>query len=142
MGNFILSGILDKKKIVIVAWKTCCKYLKEGGLGLKSLKTFNGASNLHLCWKLFQDNNIWSSLFASMVRRNNRVIKHSIKSSLWSSIKDNFGIVKDNTHWLIGTGKLTNFWLDSWLDEPLTLKFKIPEILHNTLTAKVQKTSF
>lgn len=44
MRNFIWDGNLEKKKVVIVAWKTCYKSLKEGGLGLKSLKTFNEAS--------------------------------------------------------------------------------------------------
>lgn len=124
MRNFIWSGNLEKKIFMIVTWKTCCKSLKEGKLGLKSLKTFNEASNLHLCWKFCQDNNNWPILIAFRVRWNNIIINHTIKSSLWSNIKACFGIINDNSHWLIDNGNLTKFWLDSWLDEPLALKFK------------------
>ncbi|XP_058751102.1 uncharacterized protein LOC131624142 [Vicia villosa] len=49
--NFIWSGSLEKKKMVTVAWKHCCR-LKDGGLGLKSLEVLNLAANLHLCWWL------------------------------------------------------------------------------------------
>lgn len=31
--NFIWSGNLDKKKILTVSWKACCKSIKQGGVG-------------------------------------------------------------------------------------------------------------
>lgn len=110
MRNFSWIGNLENKKVVIVSWKTCCRSLKEGCFGLKSLKTYNEASNLHLCWNFYQDKNGWSQLLASRVRRNNIIFTHNIKYSLWSNITTGFGKVKDCTHWLIVNGYLTNFF--------------------------------
>lgn len=42
---------------------------------------------------------------------------------------------------MIGNGDIINFWIDSYLDEPLALKFKIHDIYHNTLTSKVSDFS-
>lgn len=58
MKNFIWIGNLEKKKVVILAWKTYCKRKNEGGIGLRSLKTFNEAFNMHICWNLFQGTKI------------------------------------------------------------------------------------
>lgn len=49
MRNFIWSGCIDQKKLVTVVWKSCCKGLKEGRFGIKSLYYLNVATNLHLC---------------------------------------------------------------------------------------------
>lgn len=87
MRNFIWSRNIDQKKVVTVAWDTCCKGQNEWGLGIRSLKTFNVASNLHMCWNLCLENKSWSQLLASRVVRNHRAITHSIKSSIWSSCK-------------------------------------------------------
>lgn len=62
--NFIWSGSLEKKKMVIVAWKNSCQSLEEGGLGLKSLETLNSANNLHLSWNFVKGSSSWSSLLA------------------------------------------------------------------------------
>ncbi|CAI8601165.1 unnamed protein product [Vicia faba] len=82
MRNFIWSGNVDKRKLVTVKWKICCKNLKEGGLGIKSVKTFNDAANLHLCWRFLKDSKGRSKVLAARVRRNNHNIKYSIKSSI------------------------------------------------------------
>ncbi|XP_058776557.1 uncharacterized protein LOC131650867 [Vicia villosa] len=71
MRNFIWSGNFDKKKLVTVSWKICCKDLKEGGLGIKSLRNFNSASNALLCWNFLRNKQDWALLLATRVRRNN-----------------------------------------------------------------------
>lgn len=90
-----------------MAWNICWKSIKDGGVGLKSLNTFNAATNLHMCWNLLNGNNGWFAMFSARVRRNDRIINYSIKSSIWSSIKDSFGTVKENIQWLIGNEKKT-----------------------------------
>jgi hypothetical protein len=47
--NFIWSGSIDQRKLVTVAWKKICSPFEEGGLGLRSLKVLNAATNLKLC---------------------------------------------------------------------------------------------
>jgi hypothetical protein len=51
--NFIWSGDISQRKLVTVAWKKICKPFSDGGLGLRSLVTLNDATNLKLCWDLF-----------------------------------------------------------------------------------------
>jgi hypothetical protein len=62
MKNFIWSGDLHQKKLFTVAWKKVCKSLSEGGLGMRSLRTLNEASNLKLCWDLLNSQDQWGIL--------------------------------------------------------------------------------
>lgn len=135
MRNFIWSRNVGNKKIMIVSRKNCCKSLMEGGLGIKSIKTFNDASIMHLCWKFFKAKESCSKILSLRVKTNNRVIKQSIKFSTWNNIKDSFAMIAKHSHMLVGNGKSTKFWLDIWLDDPLVIKFKISDIYHNTLTS-------
>jgi len=57
MRNFICSGDLDTRKLVIVSWKTICTPILEGGLGIRLLKNLNEASNLKLYWELLYSKN-------------------------------------------------------------------------------------
>lgn len=50
--NFIWAGDINTKKIVTVAWHRICNPVKEGGLGIKSLRTVNKAAMLKLTWEL------------------------------------------------------------------------------------------
>jgi len=46
--KFIWSGYLNKRKLVIVAWKKVGAPYVEGGLALRSLISLNEATNLKL----------------------------------------------------------------------------------------------
>ena len=41
--NFIWTGSISTKKLVMVSWDDCCRPKKEGGLGLKRLYGINSA---------------------------------------------------------------------------------------------------
>lgn len=84
----------------------------------------------------------WSQVLAARVRRNHRAITYSIKSSIWSSVKAHFSSIRDNTQYLIGNGRNTNFWLDNWQGEVLAFKYKIPKNFHNSLSTKVSDYIF
>ncbi|XP_058752490.1 uncharacterized protein LOC131625667 [Vicia villosa] len=88
MHNFIWSGNLEQKKVVNVAWKNCCKSLKNGGLGLRSLEGFNEGTKLHLCWQFVKSGKSWTTLLAERVLRNRRAISYHISSTMWTSIKE------------------------------------------------------
>lgn len=109
MHNFIWSGNMDQKKIFTVVWKNCCKSLKDGGLGLRSLNAINSATNLNLFWQFVKGGLCWTDLLASRVKRGNGMISHHMKSSIWTSVKDCYQTVLDNTKWLIGDGAHVNF---------------------------------
>ncbi|XP_058766974.1 uncharacterized protein LOC131640606 [Vicia villosa] len=135
MRNFVWSGSTDKKKIITVSWKECCKHHNEGGLGIISLRAYNAATNLHLCWRFLNNTQSWGKLLKARVKRNGDTIKYAIKSSIWTSIKEIHQTVLDNCSWLIGNGSNVNFWLDNWTGETLASKFHIPKQFHYALTS-------
>jgi hypothetical protein len=57
--NFIWIGDIEKSKLVTIAWKNICRPLSQGGLNLRSLITLNKASDLKLCWSLFNSQSSW-----------------------------------------------------------------------------------
>jgi len=118
--NFIWNGDIHKRKLVTVSWKKLCKPTAQGGLGLRSLITINQAANLKLCWDMLHSNDDWSKLLMSRVIRNGKIISHHIFSSIWSSIKNEWFILKDNTNWLLGDGNSIKFWQDAWCGVPFT----------------------
>ena len=52
MRNFILSGDINQRKLVIVAWNKVCKPYKEEGLGVWNLWDINEVGNLKNCWDI------------------------------------------------------------------------------------------
>jgi hypothetical protein len=135
--NFIWSGDLDKRKLVTVSWKKMCRPLAQGGLNIRSLIQLNEASNLKFCWTLFNSKSSWAVLLRDRVFRKGKVIRYHIFSSLWSSIKDEVEVVRDNTVWLLGNGDNINFWLDNWCGDPLVEQLGIPDHIRPLLTASV-----
>lgn len=134
MENFIWSGNVEKKKLVIVAWKKWCENLEEGGFGIIFLHHYNTVTNLHLCWQLINNTQSLTSLLAPRVRRNNKNIGYFIKLSLWRGIKDFYNKVMDESVWIIGNGRKINFWSDNWAGETLAFKYKIPDKFHSGLS--------
>jgi len=102
-----------------VAWKKVCATFEEGGLNVRSLIALNEATNIKLCWDLLQSQEYWAQMIRSRVLRGNNCIRHHVFSSIWSSAKNEFNIIKDNSNWLVGNGAQINFWLDSWCGDPL-----------------------
>ena len=135
--NFIWSGDMEKRKIVTVAWKKVCRPLSQGGLNLRSSKTLNAYTNLHLLWKLLHSQDDWAILLRDRVLRSRKPINHHIYSSLWSSIKEEFSNLEENSTWLLGNGEMINFWNDSWCGAPLSQALNIPEAISSHLSSTV-----
>jgi hypothetical protein len=125
--NFIWSGDIEKRKLVTISWKKICRPLAQGGLNIRSLIHINKASNLKLCWNMVNSQTSWAILLKDRVFRKGKTIQHHIFSSIWSSIKEEFNVLKDNTVWLVGNGERINFWLDSWCGDPLVEQLGIPD---------------
>ena len=135
--NFIWSGDIEKRKMVTVSWYTVCKPLEEGGLGLRSLTTLNEASNLKLCWDLINSTEPWAVSLKSRALRNDKPVAYHIYSSIWSSVKNEYPLITDNTCWLLGNGENINFWSDSWCGNPIGDSFNLPPNITLHLSSKV-----
>lgn len=135
--NFLWSGHVEKRKLIIVAWHKCCRYVKEGGLGLRSLININKATKLKHCWDFLSEDNNWSTHLKARGLRNGRHIKNNILSLISTDLKSQFTTIYDNSSWLICNSKYANFWLDNLCDTPLASRYIIPIIYHKQLQAKV-----
>jgi hypothetical protein len=128
--NFIWSGSIDERKLVTVAWKKICAPFEEGGLGLRSLKVLNAATNLKLCWDLMHSDEDWAKILRSRVLRNGKAINYHVYSSIWSSVKHEVQVISDNSCWKVGNGQSINLWTYSWCGEPLASSQNIhPNVL-------------
>lgn len=125
--NFIWSGNVTKRKMVTVAWKKVCADYDEGGLGTKSLICLNEATNLKMCWTLLHSDQQWASILRNRALRNQRSIKYHIFSSIWSSVKNELEVIKNNSTWIVGDGKMINFWYDDWCEGSIQQLLNIPD---------------
>ena len=106
--NFIWSGDKDKRKLVLVSCKKLCLPLNQGGLNIRSLINLNNASSLKMCWTFLHSQKSWASLLKERVLRSISTIQHHISSSLWSSMKEEFKVITENSIWLLGNGENIN----------------------------------
>ncbi|XP_058783003.1 uncharacterized protein LOC131657648 [Vicia villosa] len=155
--------IADKVRTKLAAWKAkllsmasrvqlvkstilsmlihCLSIYKLPGSIVKKIETwmrnFIGSDNIDKKKIVNVDWKSWSNLLKARVKRNGRIIKYSIKSSIWHEIQEAHGTVMENCMWSIGNGTRVNFWLDNWLGQSLASKFHIPEKFHFALTSEV-----
>lgn len=136
--NFIWSGDVNKRKMVIVAGHKICKPYDQGGLGIRSLTTLNEATNLKLSWDMLNSSEPWAISLKSKAIKNRKPISHHIFSSIWSSVKNDYSKLVDNSTWLLGTSENIKFWLDSWCGEPLANRFNLPVNAATHLSSNVK----
>ncbi|CAL0303089.1 unnamed protein product [Lupinus luteus] len=135
--NFVWSGNIKVRKLVTVAWKNVCLPLKEGGLGIRSIKKMNHAAMLKLTWEMLHSNQEWARFFRNRFSHTPNPSNIYFKSSNWPAIIANWHIVHMNSVWIIGDGQRTDFWIDNWLGEPLIDTLNIPWNLQHNLKASV-----
>ncbi|XP_045794076.1 uncharacterized protein LOC123888954 [Trifolium pratense] len=111
--------------------------MDEGGLGLRSLISINEAANLKLCWEFLNTDEDWAHVLRSRVLRGQKAINHHIFSSLWSSIKSEMSVIKENSCWKVGTGHNINLWNDPWCGVPLAQSLHIHQSVINGLLQQV-----
>jgi len=135
--NFIWSGDVDKRKLVIVPWNKSCRPVIQGGLGIRSLKSLNEAVNLKLCWDLRNSSQPWAKLLKCRCIRNRKPISYHIYSSIWSSIKNGFDNTNDQIGWLTGNGENVSFWNDNLCGVTMSTTFNLPNFISQNLQASV-----
>lgn len=113
--NFLWSGSIDKRGIPLVAWKSCCSSIEEGGLGLKQLVLLNRSLLLKRCWQIFSS----SSEGCSFIRNRFSKRRSYAPSSVWPGVRSFWGVIQDNSQWFIGSGAKISFWTDNFLGRPI-----------------------
>lgn len=128
---------VNTKKIVTVAWHKLCSPLKEGGLGIRSVRALIDAAILKLSWEIFSSDASWAGFLRARFFKFKRPIVNYLRSSLWPGVKRFISIVQSNSTWLLGFGNSINFSKDQWLSKPIGDLIAVPESLQHGLSSIV-----
>lgn len=102
-----------------VSWSALCFPQKEGGLGLKSIKSWNKAATLKHTWNLLTNSHsIWVQWMHSHRLKNNcfwQIKTPSKPSWSWRKILQSRDWSRGLFRKTIGNGSSTYLWMDYWL---------------------------
>ncbi|KAL1548779.1 hypothetical protein AAHA92_16968 [Salvia divinorum] len=117
--RFVWGGSEQPPKLSLVNWKTVCKPMCSGGLGIHNLKTHNQAFMIKLGFRLIlEDKSLWARILREKYKVHSvcpTVIKRSSSSLVWHSLSKIWDHVYNSICWSIGDGVRTKFWCDSWI---------------------------
>lgn len=82
-----------------MAWHNLSNSLKEGGLGVKSLKSLNKAALLKLTFDMLASIKEWAIFYRNRFYHMHKPATSFIKSSVWPEIKAHLHIVCENSAW-------------------------------------------
>ncbi|KAL8255425.1 hypothetical protein R6Q59_033646 [Mikania micrantha] len=113
----MVKGDLQRGKAK-VKWKDCCLPLQQGGLGLKSLKTWNDALMAKHTWNIITHK---KSLWVRWVYKYHlkgmsfwEVSLRKVASWGWRKILQQRDLLRNHIVSIVGDGKSTSAWFDNW----------------------------
>lgn len=144
---FFWSGPDLKKSGAKVSWDHMCSPRQEGGLGFKSMHTWNKAAISKHIWFLISggEQSMWCQWVKSYLLKGKsfwEVKMPSNPSWVWRKMLNIRIIVQPHIKTIIGNGKDTSLWYDNWHPlGPLAEKVR-PRILYESGLPKGSKVSF
>jgi hypothetical protein len=121
-----------------VAWSSICYPLKEGGLGLKSLKTWKRVATMKHIWCILTDkHSIWATWVHTTLLRGRSFWQLNIPSNpswSWRKVLQSRDWCRGKFTTCIGNGNTTYLWFDYWLPDGKRINDMLPL---RTLTYKV-----
>ena len=88
--NFLWTGSIHCKKVILINWDTCCSPIDEGGIGLKRLFCLNKALLGRVAWKLYCHSSFVYVFLHNRFLKNGTPKASYVCSSLWPSLKNIF----------------------------------------------------
>lgn len=100
-----------------MAGENAIRNRKNGGVGIKNLKSHNESLLLKWYWKFNKDKSIWGRLLAENLTLDNpRFTKESTEPhGIWKHMHSYGGNFTENYGFLLGNGRKIRFWEDAWL---------------------------
>ncbi|XP_026442379.1 uncharacterized protein LOC113341880 [Papaver somniferum] len=113
--NFLWSGDSNLSRYFVVGYDKICIPVKEGGLGLCSLKTMNQALLMKLWWNIKSSGKNWARFLESKFTcRDGRIKVAGVKSSILPGIRWVHNDVVRNNKCIIGDRRSTSLFFDVW----------------------------
>ncbi|XP_026445206.1 uncharacterized protein LOC113345746 [Papaver somniferum] len=113
--NFLWSGDSNLYRTFLVGYDKICNPVREGGLGLTSLRTMNKALIMKLWWSIKASTKKWARFLDSKFTcRDGRLKLAGVKSSILPGIRWVHQDVIRNTKSLIGDERSTSLFYDVW----------------------------
>lgn len=106
----------------MINWATICSSLKEGGLGIKTLKVFNKALMGKWLWRFLTEKEaLWRMVVMGKYGAGEHVwfpndIISSFGVSVWKKFRKGWDSFERNIAFEIGNGSSIRFWKDRWCD--------------------------
>jgi hypothetical protein len=144
MGIFLLPegvhGSLDKElsrffwqardgrgKYHMVKWADVCAPKDKGGIGIMASRAMNVALMLRWVWRILrEDGGLWLQLIKGKYLQGRPLLACDRQegSQFWRALQAIKQEILLGSHFAIGNGEATRFWLDPWIDRrPLRLSF-------------------
>lgn len=119
LSAFLWHGASLSPKGAKVAWNTICYPKREGGLGIKSLRTWNRAAMMKHIWAILTDkDSLWVAWVHKYLIKGNPFWKISVPSSpswTWRKILLAREYCRGDFRVHVGNGNHTSLWYDYWL---------------------------
>lgn len=119
-GQFLWKGSLEGNSTARVSWETVVLTKRQGGLGVKDLRTWNKACTLRLIWLLFfRPDSVWVQWFKEVILKgliHNFWTTQPKQSYSWLVNKllklkaEVFPLIKLR----LQNGETAQFWSDNW----------------------------
>ncbi|KAF3774613.1 Transposon TX1 uncharacterized protein [Nymphaea thermarum] len=149
MANFLWGSLETRKGVHLVAWKTICRPVLEGGVGLKRLDEWNKACIGRITLRLCQDDAPWANFIKKKYLSFHSLwtLKRPKKESwFFKGVRKSWNQIQEHVRWSIDNGSI-RFWTDNWGGSPLishltplersafefSLKFSIKQVLDSDL---------
>ncbi|KAF3772144.1 putative ribonuclease H protein [Nymphaea thermarum] len=121
MANFLWGSLEARKGVHLVAWKTICHPVLEGGVGLKHLDDWNKACIGRITLRICQDDAPWANFI-----KKKYLSFHSLwtlkcpKKESWffKGVRKSWNQIQEHVRWSIGNGSI-RFWTNNWGGSPL-----------------------
>ncbi|GAV83914.1 hypothetical protein CFOL_v3_27359 [Cephalotus follicularis] len=101
-----------------VKWKEVCKPLKEGGPGIKDMKTWNKTLLLKHIWQVLVDQSLWAKwCHAYLLSRHNfwTAPVRGLLSWSWRQTLRLRSLAREHLIYQCGNGELFSLWYDPWV---------------------------
>ncbi|XP_026383960.1 uncharacterized protein LOC113279481 [Papaver somniferum] len=112
--NFLWSGDSMVSKSFVVDYDKVCAPYSEGGLGITQMRVMNKAMLMKLSWNICNSKKVWARyLSAKFFTKNGNLVEYT-KSSIFPGFRWVYSEVVFNSTVLIGDGRSTSLYFDSW----------------------------